>query len=289
MFISVFSSGIALLAFGSILFFYEINFVKKSLVNNLQFQVDIISENSLASLAFMDESATKKTLGALRHNPDILYAGIYDKSQNLVASYQKTEYSAAVLLSSDQLEHVPPLINGENFIQIIQPLRLDNELLGYLLLRGSYESFYEKLYNYAHTILLSFGIAFIVSLLLSLRLQRIISRPIIRVAKFINRVTESKTYTVRAKKETNDELGVLVVAFNRMLEQLDLSLQKRDEAEHTLAHHLEHLQDTINEQTKDLQEVAATADAANRSKSDFLANMSHEIRTPMNAIIGMTH
>lgn len=37
-----------------------------------------------------------------------------------------------------------------------------------------------------------------------------------------------------------------------------------------------------------LAEAAATADAANRAKSDFLANMSHEIRTPLNAVLGMT-
>lgn len=33
----------------------------------------------------------------------------------------------------------------------------------------------------------------------------------------------------------------------------------------------------------------ASAEEANKAKSDFLANMSHEIRTPMNAIIGLTH
>ena len=33
----------------------------------------------------------------------------------------------------------------------------------------------------------------------------------------------------------------------------------------------------------------ATAEAANKAKSQFLANMSHEIRTPMNAILGIAH
>ena len=30
----------------------------------------------------------------------------------------------------------------------------------------------------------------------------------------------------------------------------------------------------------------ATAEQANKAKSQFLANMSHEIRTPLNAILG---
>jgi two-component system sensor histidine kinase BarA len=289
MFITVFSSSIALLTFCGILFFYEIAFVEKNLINNLQVQADIITENSMASLAFMDEPTTKKTLGALKHNPDVLYAGIYDKTKKLLANYQQPSYGTAVTLPTDELDQAPKLTKGDNFVQILQPVGLDKELLGYLLLRGSFDSFHLKLRNYAITTLLALGIALLIALTLSLRLQRIVSGPIVRIAKFINRVTESKTYTERAKKETNDELGVLVVAFNRMLEQLAMSLQKRDEAEQALALHLEHLEETIEEQTKDLQQVAATADAANRAKSDFLANMSHEIRTPMNAIIGMAH
>jgi signal transduction histidine kinase/CheY-like chemotaxis protein len=36
-----------------------------------------------------------------------------------------------------------------------------------------------------------------------------------------------------------------------------------------------------------LRRARATADAANRAKSDFLANMSHEIRTPLGGVLGM--
>jgi PAS domain S-box-containing protein len=37
-----------------------------------------------------------------------------------------------------------------------------------------------------------------------------------------------------------------------------------------------------------LELARATAESANKAKSDFLANMSHEIRTPMNGVLGMT-
>ena len=39
-------------------------------------------------------------------------------------------------------------------------------------------------------------------------------------------------------------------------------------------------------QARDLEETRASAEAANRAKSQFLANMSHEIRTPLTAILG---
>ena len=75
-------------------------------------------------------------------------------------------------------------------------------------------------------------------------------------------------------------LGVLGVS-------RDITERRRTQEE--LERHRYHLEDLIENRTRQLEIVCDEALAANRAKSAFLANMSHEIRTPLNAITGMVH
>ncbi|GAB0152166.1 response regulator [Marinobacterium sp. BA1] len=80
-----------------------------------------------------------------------------------------------------------------------------------------------------------------------------------QIASMLKNVSEVKPLTVARK----DEVGLLVSAFNQLLEKQEVQAQQ-------------------------LLAAKTKADQANQAKSEFLANMSHEIRTPLNAIIGLS-
>ncbi|NGZ26218.1 MAG: response regulator, partial [Magnetococcales bacterium] len=55
-----------------------------------------------------------------------------------------------------------------------------------------------------------------------------------------------------------------------------------------LKRHRDHLEQLVNERTRDLQQAKVQLESANQAKSNFLAVISHEMRTPLNSVLGFS-
>jgi len=67
------------------------------------------------------------------------------------------------------------------------------------------------------------------------------------------------------------------------------ALATLETVESELLRYRHHLENLIEQRTRELESAMREAQAANAAKDVFVANMSHELRTPMNAVLGMAH
>jgi PAS domain S-box-containing protein len=216
---------------------------------NLATLGDVIAANSTAALSFGDKSSAEDTLRGLKAEPSILNACLYGRDGTLFATYSRD--------GSDQ--SCPPGIprggsetSEYNRLTLSRSVVLNGQNIGTLWLQADLAPEVVAYLKRAVTILLCvMGASSLAALFLSRKLQHFISDPILGLAKVARVVTEKKDYSIRAKQQSGDETGLLIGAFNEMLDQI----QRRDDA---LRSANDLLEKRVQERTEELRASEAT-------------------------------
>jgi two-component system sensor histidine kinase/response regulator len=268
---------------------YELSRFREVAQHELTYVAEVAAAHSSAAIAFRDSGVAQENLAALRADERIVAACIFDKAGALFAHYQRAAGQGPKSPSG-----CPSRPRGEGVyhvgdeILLYRPIILDRERIGFIMIKAEVREFLARVKNYLGIVALVMLAAFAVAFGVSARLQRIVSDPILNLARTATEISQKKNYSVRAVKESNDELGLLMTAFNQMLEQIqerDLQLQQHRV---TLKDEVIRRTAELSATNEELRLAKAKAEEMARLKSEFLANMSHEIRTPMNGVIGMT-
>ena len=217
---------------------YQFN---KSAREEIRTQAQILAKNTAASLTFLDASAANETLTALKANPKIVAALLFNADNKLFAHFVasnagsgrlRSDISSLLIPDSNSTVLFADLQKASNGFSLleIRPLAseqviLDNERVGTVVIQADLHYMYRELLVLGAIMAAVAITTFLVAWMLASRFQKFISEPIIALSEVMSRVSTEKNYAVRAVSDSSDEIGALITCFNEMLQEI----QERDQ------------------------------------------------------------
>ena len=218
------NSSFALLLAGASFLTYEVFQYRDEATREVTTMADVVGASATAAVSFADERAAKETLASLRGDPLVVGAGLYDKHNRLLASYQDEKPPNVVIPLQVRLVGV---FFEDGGLMVFRPIMFQGERIGAVYLRLDMNEMYARLEHYGGIVCIVLLASLGLAMLLSSRSQRVISGPIAALADLAGLVSVDKNYSVRATKTADDELGVLIDSFNNMLSQMEIGERER--------------------------------------------------------------
>jgi two-component system, sensor histidine kinase len=255
------SSG-ALIVSSTIFYFFDKNEFKSNTEKSLGILAYVIGGANDFNLLYNGVEEAHVLLEKLKIDPHIHHAVLFLENGDTLVRYSKNNYSL-------EIDKIPTKIidttffTGNSFVVVKPVYDRDNEYVGKIYIKADFKQYNERFLQFIKVLLIVFGASLVLAFLMAIRMQRLISSPILKLSEMAREISSKKDFSLRIKKATKDETGILMDSFNLMLDQIEA-------------------------QNLALTLAKEQAEKSVKVKEQFLANMSHEIRTPMNAIVGMS-
>ena len=210
------TTAVALTVAGAALLFTDLRDNRAAWANDLGTEAAILSLAVEPALSFNDVEGAQRNLNALQARASIRAAALYDSRGLLFAEYSRAGAEPA----ASQLPAIAPGVHLDGGrVDLVHPVIQGGETLGTIYLRADYDVT-GRVRAYLSVLGAVMIIGLVAALLVSIWLQRVVSRPMESMAHVARQIVEKRDWSFRAKRTTLDEIGVVVDAFNNMLDEV---------------------------------------------------------------------
>jgi len=189
---------------------------RRVLNTDLAALADVVGQTSTAALTFRDQLAAQEVLNALRTEPPIVAACLYDAAGARFAQYQRQPGAQGCPAARTQI-----LSPTRDFPSVIRPIVLHDEFLGSVLLVSDVQELKKRWKRLLFATVGMLIVALTFSGIAGSSLQRGILKPISDLTGVMRNVTEEQKFSARVAVSGNDEIAHLGKGFNAMLCELE--------------------------------------------------------------------
>lgn len=190
---------------------------RQNVISGLNVVGEIVADRCAASVAFSDVQSANSNLSTLSSHESIVYACIRTDTNQPFAQYT---VNGGEQYNCDDFDIDNTTRFDGNYVDIYKPILLEGQAIGMLQVKASLDELNARLMESAKLSFLIFAGLMLIAAFLSRKLMSMVTEPIMRLKDIAQSITEKKNYDLRMEQVSNDEVGVLVNSFNKMLEQI---------------------------------------------------------------------
>ena len=205
----------------------DIKRLKTETQSHLSLDATLIGDYCIVPLTFGNKQQAFEALSRLKYIESVDEAYLLDESGNIFAAYPDSLNNPVNTISDEKRSAI--YRNGYFFIT--EPISFEGATIGILNLKANSKVLVKETQKLVILLSLVFLIMLLISYLLAVRLQKLFTKPILKLADMTAAVSKNQDFNVQLEPYGKDEIGFLYQQFNNLLSQLLKKQNERDEAE----------------------------------------------------------